>query len=42
MAQWPSVNRLFALSFPRIIILIVDIIFQITMYPKLKSMALMF
>ena len=37
-----KVNRLFVLSFPRIIILIVDILFQITMYLKLKSMTLMF
>ena len=38
-----NVNRLFVLSFPKkIIILMVDILFQITMYLKLKSMTLMF
>ena len=37
-----DVYRLFVLSFQEIIILIVDILFQITMYPKLQSMTLTF
>ena len=37
-----SVNRLFVLSSQEIIIQIVDIVFQITMYPRLKSMTLTF
>ena len=37
-----SVNRLFVLYFQEIIILIVDILFQIIMYQRLKSITLMF
>ena len=33
-----NVNRLFVLSFQEIIILMVDILFQITMYPRSNSM----
>ena len=37
-----NVNRLFVLSFQEMIILIVDILFQIIMYQILQSMTLMF
>ena len=37
-----NVNRLFVCLFQEIIILIVDILFQITMHQRLESMTLMF